>query len=118
MRAIGNQVNDGRLRGRQVDGSDPESLKGSPVAALRAALLVLHFLSCVSSGVTRCFLGGLASGLANAVFLAAVVTDRVNERSYAHRDRPEDRACGGYSTMLAAQAAHGTPTRGVRRYEW
>jgi hypothetical protein len=35
-------------------------------------------------------LGGLASGLANAVFLAAVVTDRVNERSYGHRYRPED----------------------------
>jgi hypothetical protein len=34
MRAIGNQVNDGRLGGRQVDGSDLESLEGSPVAAL------------------------------------------------------------------------------------
>ena len=32
---------------------------------------------------------GLATGLANAVFVAAVVTDRVNERSYAHRYRPE-----------------------------
>ena len=31
----------------------------------------------------------MATGLANAVFVAAVVTDRVNERSYAHRYRPE-----------------------------
>lgn len=35
-------------------------------------------------------LGGLASGLANAVFLTAVVTDWVSERCYGHGYRPED----------------------------
>ena len=35
-------------------------------------------------------LAGLASGLANAVFLAAVATDWVNERCYGHRYHPED----------------------------
>lgn len=48
----------------------------------------IHFtLWCAAQTVV---LAGPASGLANAVFLAAVVTDRVSERCYGHRYRPED----------------------------
>jgi hypothetical protein len=58
------------------------------LAELKAPEATTHFtLWCTGQTVV---LGGLASGLANAVFVAAVVTDRVNERSYAHRYRPED----------------------------
>ena len=99
-------------------------------------------------------LGGLATGLARARFLAPQLKADPNRGScHGHRYRPEDGddeknrvsswamtppalaatiiegtpvtktpiatpgvASGGYLTVLAAQAARGTPVRGVRRH--
>ena len=54
-------------------------------------------------------LEGLASGLANAVFLAAVVTDRVSERCYGHRYRPED--CDDEKNLRLILGDDATPAR-------
>jgi hypothetical protein len=126
MRTIGNEVNDSRLRRWWVNSVDLGSTDVS---------LVLHFgaaLWCCTASVCSRFTASEAAthftlwctgqrvvlgGLANAVFLAAVVTDRVNKGSYGHRYRPEDgddekNAClilGEDATPLAVTSTEGRP---------